>query len=540
MKKYILYIKRYTAALFCSVWVLLSAVSCNKYLDTTPDNRTEINSVEKVSQLVAGSYPGACYAAILYPRVDYITDKGVGQENNSNTDSFFWRDVKDNSQDTPDYFWGKMYFSIAQVNHAMDAALLLDESRKKDVSPYIGEAYMIRAFSHFLLSSLYSDFFNKDNEDKNPGIPYVTEKETVVIKQYDRGTVKSNKEEIEKDLLEGMKLLGSDAVYKVPRFHFNYKAANAFASRFYLYTGEWAKVIQYVNNVIPVPTRFTPNGNVDATDPANVYAANNFQPWNTTYAGVPSSNDIKAFYTNGTNPSNLLLTEMSSRLSAYANTWRYGMDGKNRDYLYSRATVTGSRMAYRTYSSSSTHYYVPKYREHRVMSSINASTFVRYTIFPYFRNEELLLNRAEAYAMLGQYDNAINDLNVFARKLTAAYNENTNIIDREKLLEYYEGIYDNPDSFMNKYNAYGSAAWEDIKKVIILCILDFRNLEFKWEGLRYWDMVRYKIPVTHTTFAGEENTLYPGDDRWILQIPESAGLSGVEQNPRTNLLSREW
>ena len=68
----------------------------------------------------------------------------------------------------------------------------------------------------------------------------------------------------------------------------------------------------------------------------------------------------------------------------------------------------------------------------------------------------------------------------------------------------------------------------------------FRSNEFMWEGLRYWDLVRYKIPVTHVTIDGRSNTLYPGDDRWVLQIPETAVLSGIELNPRENLLSDKW
>lgn len=518
--------------------VLLCCTSCNKYLDTTPDNRTEINSVEKVSQLLANAYPKASYAAMVDARCDFVVDKGKGQENNSNTYAFYWRDVPDVSQDTPNWFWQKCYFSIAEVNHALEAVKSLSAEEQKEVTPYIGEAHLIRAFSHFLVASLYSNYFTSTPESA-AGVPYVDEPETVVIKQYDRGTVANIKTKIEEDMLEGFRLLGTDAMYKVPRYHFNSKAANAFASRFYLYNGNWAKVIEHASKVIPVPSEFLNNGNVSANDAAYVYVDNNFQPWTGQYSTVPSSDDIKSYFTNGNNPSNLLLTEMSSRISRYANTWRYGVGGATKDELYS-ATVAGAKLGYRSYSSSSTHYYIPKYREHFVKTSINASSGTIYTIFPYFRNEEVLLNRAEAYAMLDQYQNAINDLNLFFRKLIKDYSETSNVVTEEKLLSFYEDDIENTENFLNKYNAYDAASWEGIKKALILCILDLRNQEFKWEGLRYWDLMRYKIPVTHTNLAGDTNTLYPGDDRWILQIPEEATLSGLELNPRENLLSKEW
>ena len=41
--------------------ILLLTPSCNKYLDTNPDNRTEINSVDKVAQLVGTAYPAYDY-----------------------------------------------------------------------------------------------------------------------------------------------------------------------------------------------------------------------------------------------------------------------------------------------------------------------------------------------------------------------------------------------------------------------------------------------------------------------------------------------
>lgn len=521
------------------VWICLLCPACNKYLDTAPDNRTEINSVEKITQLVAAAYPKACYAAMLNSRVDYVTDKGTGTEHDSNTYPFFWRDVESQSQDTPEYFWAKCYFSIAEVNHAVEAIEKLDAKEKEKITPYLGEGLVIRSFSHFLLVNLYARFYDKAGDNSSPGVPYLTKPENVVIQQYERGTVAEVWEKAETDLLEGLKRIGTDAVYEVPRYHFTKKAAQAYASRFYLYKGEWQKVIDYANEVFPI-AMLNEKGNVDASAEANVYAGNNFQPWITTYAGVPSSSDIKAGYTKATNPSNLLLTEMPSRLSRYANTWRYGCNQKDVETTVKAKSATGGTWGFRSYSSSSTHYYLPKFREHFVRNSINATTGTIYTIFPYFRNEEVLLNRAEAYAMLDNVSGALADLNVYCRHRTKSYSETGHMLTMEKLVKFYTNDIKMPDNFFATYNAYNSAAWSDEKKALILFILDCRRNEFMWEGLRYWDMLRYRIPITHTSFAGEENTLYPGDDRWVLQIPETAKLSGVELNPRTNLLSKEW
>lgn len=529
--------KSYNKIIVLATMVLCMS-SCNDFLDTTPDNRAEINTEEKIAQLIAGAYPQASYAAMLNPRVDYVSDKGKGTEHDSNTFGFFWRDVENQTQDTPNYFWNKCYFSIGEVNHALEA--IKDLGSPASLEPYYGEALVIRAFSHFMLVSLYSKFYDKESDNSSPGVPYVTEPEKVVVKQYDRGTVAKTWEEIETDLVEGLKYIGADAVYQIPRYHFTQAAANAFASRFYLYKGDWSKVISHANEIIPVPVPDETTGFVKVDDPANVYASGNFQPWLTTYASMPSSTEIKARYTKGDNPSNLLLTEMPSRLSRYANSWRYGCGNSDVNNTVKARNATGGTWGFRTFSSSSTHYYIPKFREHFVRESINASTGTIYTIFPYFRNEEVLLNRAEAFAMMDDFKSALADLNVYCRQRVKAYNETGHLLTMEKLKAFFKDELALPEHFFTKYKAFGSDTWTDEKKAVILFILECRRNEFMWEGLRYWDMVRYRIPVTHTTVTGEENTLYPGDDRWVLQIPETAELSGIELNPRENLLSEEW
>ena len=54
---------------------------------------------------------------------------------------------------------------------------------------------------------------------------------------------------IEKDLKRGITLV-ADEYYKHPKFHFNKKAAYAFATRFYLMKGDWEQVVAYADYVL--------------------------------------------------------------------------------------------------------------------------------------------------------------------------------------------------------------------------------------------------------------------------------------------------
>ena len=54
---------------------------------------------------------------------------------------------------------------------------------------------------------------------------------------------------INKDIEEGLPLI-DDAAYEVPKYHFNKKAAYAFACRFNLYYRNYDKVIEYAEKVL--------------------------------------------------------------------------------------------------------------------------------------------------------------------------------------------------------------------------------------------------------------------------------------------------
>lgn len=216
---------------------VFSLTSCDKYLDTAPDNRTEINTVDKVAQLVATAYPEGDYYTFAEAASDNAEDKGsgVGTINDVSSRPYYWQDVLGADRGSPSNYWNKCYEAIAAANQALQA--IEKNNFGNAVLPYKGEALVARAYVHFMLVTFYAKTYTIGGTNDSPGIPYVTEPETTVIKQYDRSTVALTYEKIEKDLKEGMLLLSSSA-YQVPKYHFTPAAANAFAARFYLFKGD--------------------------------------------------------------------------------------------------------------------------------------------------------------------------------------------------------------------------------------------------------------------------------------------------------------
>jgi hypothetical protein len=114
----------------------------------------------------------------------------------------------------------------------------------------------------------------------------------------------------------------------------------------------------------------------------------------------------------------------------------------------------------------------------------------------------------------------------------------TTSLTQAKILSYYATQLNGSSSFINsEFNSsrFEGAEQVRLQKALILTILDFRRIEFLYEGQRYYDILRWNIPVTHRDVSGAESTLTPDDDRRVLQIPQTASLAGCESNPMSNI-----
>ncbi len=490
-----------TAILFISC-VLLMCNSCNKFLDKEPDNRAKLNSPQKVSQLLASAYPQANYQAMGEISSDNAGDIGTNALDvpdwiTLDEDLYFYRDNKGSGtdEDTPEGYWFGCYKAIAAANLALETI-----SQVPDPNNYTtqkGEALVARAYAHFMLANFFAKFYNEATSATDPGIPYVTEPETVSIKQYDRKTVKYVYDMVEKDLLDGLPLLNDDT-YNVPKFHFNKAAAYAFATRFYLYKKDYAKVIAYAQQAVS----------------ENTFAAN-LRPWNTVYSTLPinGNGSLQQVYTKSTETANLLLVETKSWWFRIIFQGRYGLTPVIIANSIRSEPVAGGDWAFPLASIAEGHFFVPKTDEFFVETSLGSGIGDGWVMVPLFTAEEVLFNLAEAYTYTGQYDRAINLLNVYLSTRISQYDPASDNIDANKITSHYN---------------------TDIKQGLINTLLDYRKVEFIHEGMRWFDILRYGIEVTHKSINGSESvTLTKDNPHRVFQIPPTAvALSGIQPNPR--------
>lgn len=473
---------------------VLSLVSCEKYLDTVPDNRTEINSVEKVAQLLATAYPEGDYYTFTESASDNAEDKGsgVGDLDEITDKPYLWQDVIGSGRGTTTNYWTSCYEAIAAANQALES---IEKYKLGNAAlPYKGEALVARAYTHFMLATLYAKAYVIGGANDSPGIPYVTEPETVAIKQYNRGTVASNYQQIEKDLTEGMALLSASA-YKVPKYHFTPAAAHAFASRFYLFKGDWQKVVDHASAI------------------STENFANIVRPINSTLAAM-SSADARAAFTRSDQKYNLLLINIYTKY--HRNTTpRHGFGQTLFNMFSATGNITGKKFANKISESGKPNYFSYKYANYFYVTNQIANTGTHYMMSPALTTDEALLNRAEAYAQLGQYNKALDDVNIILANCVAGYTA-TDAATFPKIAGYYNT--------------------SDQKEGVIKLILETKKAQFIQEGIRWFDILRHRFTVTHNVYDAQGNQTFielkADDNRRVFQIPQEATLSGVPLNPR--------
>lgn len=491
----------------CTMLAML-CVSCDEVLDESPDNRTFIDTPEKIAELLVGAYPEAGYVPFLEPMSDNAEDKGPSGTTDFriNEAMYFWEDINDDDAETPTNYWEEAYAAIAQANQAL--ASVEELGGGPELNPLRGEALVCRAYAHYMLVNIFSKAYNPATANIDLGVPYVEAPETVLLQEFERGTVAQVYANIRRDLEEGLPLIEDN--YDVPAFHFTKSAANAFASRFYLTLGEWDRVIAHSNAALG-----TSNTPTNLRDIVEIVVENNL---------TLEQQFIR--YTSSTQePANLLLVSGNSRYDRIDGLARYQLTDRLLDQLFRFNLLLEKRWAYNTFTiGGSGNNGVPKYTEFFRVTNFAANTGFAFVSFVLLSTDEVLLNRAEAYAMLGQFDQATNDINASLEVKIRDYLSEEDLQSPEDISAFYSNT---PEDLFTPFYEIPQEALP-----FIAAVLDIKRTIFYNEGLRWFDIKRHDIRVEHITQDGNIFVLPKGDNRRAVQIPESAQAFGVQENPR--------
>ena len=482
--------------------VVLGLISCSDVLDESPDNRTEINSLEKISELLVSAYPESTYIAFLEPLSDNAGDKSLSAEaSDLNLMMFTWQDFFDDDNDTPTNYWNTAYEAISQANQAL---LSLEELGELD-TPQRGEALLCRAYAHYMLVNIFAKAYDPATASTDLGVTYITEPEITLLPQYARNTVQEVYDNIQSDLVEGLLYITDD--YDEPKFHFTKAAANAFASRFYLTIGEWQKVIDHSNVTL-----------------GNGTGVNAIRDYTNDYRAAGLSYSERSFrYFSSIEQANLLLTVGESTYARNHYSERFQLNDDVASLLFFQGNAAGLAWSEQVFGQD-LFYNTPKFDEYFRITNQAAGIGLAFLQVAILTGDETMFNRAEAYAMLGDFQSAVDDVNTLLSVKSQNYSsasilglaDITSVIDPN----FYTPFYSIP---------------ADALPIIDLILETKRSVHYN-EGLRWFDIKRHDIAIDHTYDKTPNNpitiSLVKGDNRRALQIPTEAQARGIEPNIR--------
>lgn len=529
----------------------LALTSCDDYLDKMPDNRATIDTEEKVTKILVSAYATHNSNLMLEMASDNARDNGSTYTIGAQTqeEAYLWKPITETDNDSSKDLWDACYGAAAAANQALQA---IDEmGNPASLQAQRGEALLCRAWAHFQLANVFCLAYNPETADKDMGIPYALAPETEVSPHYERGTMNELYAHINADIEEGLPLI-DDKIYTVPKYHFNKKAAYAFAARFNLYYQKWDKTIEYANAAL-------------GSNPLNL-----LRNWRHIVNELASDYLTRCnAYISASENSNFLLQTAYSSSGYFLGAWnlgnRYGHEQTNiaRTETYRAPGIWGAYNSARDLFMAHScwgpvqHLNISKYYGYfEYTDKVNGIGY-RQTDYVQFCADETLLCRAEAYAVKGDLVSALRDMNIWlstnsrngmqatqelVNQSYGTYNEETGtgmkyMDDAEgkplAATEKTEGAkyYGTPKKHLHPLGFTIGAEGSDQENMIQF-ILHMRRCQMIQEGGRWCDIKRWGIEIAHNREGMPNDYLLKDDPRRAFQLPNDVLDAGLPGNPR--------
>lgn len=448
---------------------------CKDYLSEVPDARVSPQSVEDYQAMLTTAYPEAyhLFSEFMTDNYRYYDYTSFNQPTLVSWIKPFytWSDGYElNLPIGPEKAWNSYYNKIYNANVVLEGLDKLEDNSDLKRS-LMGEAYLVRAYCHFMLVNLFAKHYDPATAGADLGIPYKSEVGDASQENFARESVAKVYDLIEADLAKGLEMV-NDKLVKVPGYHFTKAAAYAFQSRVKLYKGDWTGCINASQKALEI--------NSTVRDLITDY--NNF---------IPNKNLFTNFaldYASVTKP-NILLVAQSTTYNGYASSGFYANEFKE---LYLNTDYRGKIFVITSNTS-------PNWKMLKFYGQTSSNVVL-------FSVEEVLLNQAEAYMRQAKpdYNAAIANLNKLLAKRHSPFTSLT--------AAQFSG---------------------NLNEALLTRVYTERRLELAYEGFRWFDIKRLNLSIEHRTETGTQ-TLAVNDNRYAIQIPfrELSINKAMVPNPR--------
>lgn len=372
-------------------------------------------------------------------------------------------------------FWEQSYKLIFAANKVIER---IEDGTSNVLDQIKGENLYLRAMAHFNLVT----FFGRPYAQNNGESPGIVIKDNTANDFPARSSVKAVYDFIIADLVHAADLMNQpkNACYA------SKEVAYALLSRVLLHKGDFEGAVNYANQVID-SKRYTLVGTAGLKNYFTLVPENNTE---TIFAVRHTVNENREFssisgmYYNDPVTRSTGWAQMSASLSYVDLLNKYPEDARH-GFIVPLLDETGN--IEKLYGGSTPCYMVTKYSFQEGVVNLSSPVYIRLA--------EVYLNRAEAYAKLGNDEAALSDVNVIRSRAGLS-----------------------GDALYQLSNLKGHERVLDV-------VLEERRLELAFEGFRAFDLFRNNLPMVrdYPGFHGDDRihqTVQPTDDRVVYYIPE--------------------
>ena len=154
--------------------VLLSFTACNDFLDIQPIGKVMPKTGQEFRDLLTEAYSAIPpeRGKTVYRSDELILDQGSTTSDGLNLYLDIWR-WKDGSEDesTTSFGWLTFYYVSYIANTVIENKNAIIEVTEAQRNQLAGEAYMLRAYMHYVLVNLYAPPYTHCNPATTKGIP---------------------------------------------------------------------------------------------------------------------------------------------------------------------------------------------------------------------------------------------------------------------------------------------------------------------------------------------------------------------------------
>lgn len=467
------------AVLAISTVLTLSNVSCSKFLEAPVDNRTLIVTLPDMEKTLNQLMPYSDHHFTDIMSDDYIFRDLAGHNVEDAVNQIlpiFEFDICRQSLPATRFLssgFNPVSAFRRYYNCIINSLLIIDKLKaytaaspeeEKRVKVIRGKALAIRAYCNYMLVNLFAKQYNPATAASDKGIPFIEAYSGEPVVGYKQVPVQKVYDEVIKDLTEALTLV-EDQPLQNPQFNFSVDAVNALLSRVYLNKKDWDNSIKHANDLLrrrntPLNVKNLRNTIVDYMQYSTAY----FNPANASYILMGNNTyQLLAYFWMGMYP-----------YPAVQMLRDEGADPQNNYVIITSALHND---------------YVPQ----KLMLFQSLAT--RSGNLPLLTVDEVLFNRAEA-----EIEKAKGMTPQAQADLTLLINNQT---------------------FRNDSAAARIAALPKLttRDAAIQMLLRIKRIRFSSEGMRWFDMRRHNIPVTHQGRSGTYKIDGTKPEDYVIQLP---------------------